>query len=283
MPVLGLFLSPATGPKAVGHGVGSRLHGPASGARVVGGPGFLCRASLSTKPREQINMTAKAKAPIDNTRMNGEVSQPVTLTITKPNIQILPIKIRGTSLYVQNRFGQKAMNQMHETQAAGSQSRKGKKKEPKDFKGLYEGAKHVSTEGWCGIPAPAFRNAAISACRLVGFKMTIAKLSIFTLADGYDAVDGMPLVKITKGEPHYTEMAVRNDSGVCDIRPRPAWSPGWEATVRIQFDADQFSPTDVINLMHRIGIQVGVGEGRPDSKESAGIGWGTFEVIGSED
>ena len=35
---------------------------------------------------------------------------------------------------------------------------------------------------------------------------------------------------------------------------------------------------DVTNLLMRVGQQVGIGEGRPDSKNSAGMGWGTFNV-----
>ena len=167
---------------------------------------------------------------------------------------------------------------MHDAQESGSQGKKGKKRSAKDFTAAYEGAMHKSAEGWHGIPAPAFRNGCISACRMVGFKMTHAKLSIFVDPDGFDVDDGTPLVKITKGAPEYTELAVRNDSGVCDLRPRPMWRQGWEAVVRIRFDLDQFSLEDVANLLMRVGMQVGVGEGRPDSKKSAGLGWGMFEL-----
>jgi hypothetical protein len=52
----------------------------------------------------------------------------------------------------------------------------------------------------------------------------------------------------------------------------------WSAEVRVQYDADQFSATDMANLMTRVGTQVGIGEGRPDSKMSAGMGWGTFKL-----
>jgi hypothetical protein len=30
--------------------------------------------------------------------------------------------------------------------------------------------------------------------------------------------------------------------------------------------------------MARVGLQVGIGEGRPDSKNSAGMGWGLFTI-----
>lgn len=198
--------------------------------------------------------------------------------ITPPRMEQAAITIIGTAPLVMNRFSQKAMQMMREKQAAGSVAKKGAKRDAKDFQACYEQAKHVAPDGWCGIPASAFRNAAISACRLVGFKMTLAKLSLFVEADGYDVVDGTPLVRITKGEPRYVEHAVRNDSGVADIRPRPMWDPDWEAVVRVRYDCDQFTATDIYNLVNRIGSQIGICEGRPDSKNSAGMGWGLFKL-----
>jgi len=201
------------------------------------------------------------------------------LTIVPPNFQVAEFRIRGTAAYVQNKFSAKAKAKMKEAQEAGQAGRKGKAKEPKDFQASYRAAMHVSTEKWFGIPAPAFRNAMISACKMAGYAMTRAKLSVFILADGHDADDATPLVKITKGEPEYSELPVRNESGVCDIRPRPLWREGWEAFVRVRFDADQFTLQDVTNLLVRAGIQVGVGEGRPDSKKSNGVDWGVFTVL----
>lgn len=204
-----------------------------------------------------------------------------TLTIPEPNLQTAAFEIVGTAPYVQNKFAAKAKQMMRETQEAGSTSRKGRKKDPKDFEQCYRDAMHVSDDGWIGIPAPAFRCALISACRVCGFQMTKAKLSVFVLADGIDSDDGTPLVQIRTGEPEYHEMAVRNASGVADIRPRPMWR-SWSAIVRVRYDGDQFTIDDVANLLVRAGQQVGVGEGRPDSKNSAGMGWGTFEITSRE-
>ncbi len=204
------------------------------------------------------------------------------LTIQPPNLKVAVFRIKGVAPYVQNKFSQKAQEQMRAKHEAGSVSKKGGKKEPKDFQKVYEGAMHKTTEGWIGIPAPAFRSALISACRVCGFQMTKAKLAVFVEADGFDSTDGQPLVKILKGEPFYHEMYVRNETGVLDIRPRPMWHPGWEADVRLRFDADMFSLQDVANLLLRAGMQVGIGEGRPDSKKSAGMGWGLFEIIAQE-
>lgn len=204
------------------------------------------------------------------------------VSIPLPSFGTARLTITGTAPLVINAFPAKAREQMRTKQEKGSQSKKGVKRDPKDFEAAYEGAKHVSTEGWLGIPAPAFRNAMISACRLVGFKMTHAKLSVFVEADGYDALDGTGLVKITAGEPKYVEHAVRNETGVADIRPRPMWAAGWQAVVSLRWDTEQFSATDITNLLVRAGAQVGVGEGRPDSKNSAGMGWGLFDVEGAK-
>ncbi len=198
------------------------------------------------------------------------------ITISAPNMNTLCLKLVGTAPFVQCRMSQKAINTMISTQEAGSTATGKKKREPRNFKADYEGAMHLSREGWHGCPASAFRNAMISACRIVGFQMTRAKLAVFIEADGYDAVDGTPLVKLV-GKPHEFKMAVRNDNGSCDIRCRPMWDE-WSIDLRVRFDADMFTIDDMCNLINRVGEQVGIGEGRPDSKNSAGMGWGTFRI-----
>lgn len=198
------------------------------------------------------------------------------IVIEAPKFETIEVAIKGVSPYVQHKFSQKARQQMMEKQRLGDQAKKSRKREAKDFEQTYKDAMHISRDGWNGIPAPSFRNALISACRIVGFKMTIAKLSVFIEADGFDADDGSPLVKI-KGKPRVHESYVRNETGVADVRWRPMWEQ-WGAHVRIRYDANQFSATDVVNLLHRAGMQVGIGEGRPDSKNSAGMGWGMFTI-----
>lgn len=203
---------------------------------------------------------------------------PETVRITPPKFQQATILIRGITPLVQHKFAAKAMNLIIDKQREGSQAGKGKQRIAKDFSAVYMGARHISTDGWDGLPASAFRNAMISACRIVGFKMTLAKLSLFTVADGYEQ-DGTPLVKITKGEPRAFYAPARNSDGSTDVRCRPQWMPGWEANVTIRWDSDQFSAADVANLLSRVGMQVGVGEGRPDSRMSPGQGWGQFELV----
>jgi len=201
------------------------------------------------------------------------------ITITPPNLQTLSLRIVGVAPYMQAKFSAKAKQAMMTKMEAGSVASKGTKRAPRDFDADFRAAQHRAMEGWAGVPAAALRNACIDACRMVGFQMTRAKMSVFIEPDGFDAEDGTPLVRLVADEPEKTEMATRNATGVVDIRIRPMWRT-WAAQVRLTFDGDQFTATDVTNLLARAGLQVGIGEGRPFSKSSAGMGFGLFRVEG---
>lgn len=206
-----------------------------------------------------------------------KTATPSVITIAPPKFITLAVEIEGTSPYMQNRFSHKSMQMMMEKMEAGTTSRSKKTREARDFDLDFKMAQHFSEEGWVGMPAAGFRNACIDACRMVGFKMTHAKMSIFIEADGFDQVDGTPLVKFEALSPEKITMPVRNATGVADLRVRPMWRK-WKAVLRVRVDEGQFTAEDAINLLERAGTQVGVGEGRPYSKQSNGLGYGMFTV-----
>jgi len=207
--------------------------------------------------------------------MAEKKQQESAVIISPPNFKIIELNIKGDSPFVQLKFSEKTKNQLLEKMATEGKAKK--QKSARNYDEEFLQAMYESEKGWRGIPASGFRNAIISACRTVGFKMTLAKLSIFIEADGFDKNDGTPLVKI-EGKPEMVQHAVRNATGVVDFRTRAMWK-SWSAKVRIRYDADQFNQTDVVNLLMRVGAQVGIGEGRPDGKQSAGMGWGLFSIV----
>ncbi|HNS28249.1 MAG TPA: hypothetical protein PKN91_08990 [Steroidobacteraceae bacterium] len=202
-----------------------------------------------------------------------------SVAVIKPaNIVRTTLRVVGTAPLVINNFSFKARQKMMADMATPKSAKKSKtERPPRDYQDDFMQARHISTDGWDGIACPAFRAAMIDACRTVGLVMTKAKMSVFVIPDGFDKSDGTPLVKIEGGEPERTESLVRNDNGGADIRIRPMWRH-WSANVTVEFDADMITPDSVVNLLDRAGRQVGVGEGRPFSKNSVGQGWGTFTV-----
>ena len=203
-----------------------------------------------------------------------------TVTIRPPNMQTAVFTIEGTAPLVVHRVSAKLQRQFAEKMERGSTPKGKAKHDAADLDQLCEEAKYIGVtngERWEGFNAAAIRCAMISACRLVNFKMTLAKLSVFVLADGCDVSNPLyQLVRIT-GTAQRSEMMAKTETGVAMLTVRPMYYP-WEATLRIRYDGDQFKLEDVANLLARVGEQVGICEGRPDSKNSAGMGWGTFHI-----
>lgn len=200
-----------------------------------------------------------------------------TVAIKAPNIKEALFTIKGVAPLVIHRFSAKTKEEMKQKMETGKAAGNRKNREPKDTDDLYNDARYVSAEGWDGFHAAALRNAMISACRLVGYKMTIAKLSVFVVADGVDKKEPqIPLVRIY-GKPVKQEDIARVETGQPYVTVRAAYH-NWQAKIKIRWDGDQFTLNDITNLLMRVGMQVGLCEGRPDSKNSAGMGWGLFEI-----
>ena len=212
------------------------------------------------------------------TKNAAPAAQPQQVEIAGLNMRMATFRCIGLTPYVQNSFSKEAMQAMIDKQELGSeQAKQNKVKPPKDFKALYEGAFHRSYEGWIGIPANGLQQALNRACGLAGLVMKTAKGSIQVQADGFDAADNMPLIRITKGEPSQQFHRVNVGQNQPDIRTRPAWKAGWEFKPRIEYDASLYTVEQITTLLYRAGAQVGLGEGRPMSKESCGCGWGKFK------
>lgn len=202
--------------------------------------------------------------------------QTATFAVQAPNLQTLEVMIEGTAPLMVHRFSQKMIGAIKDKQTAKDQV--SRKRAPKDYVAEFNGARYISREGWDGFYAGSIRNAMIGAARYVdGLQMTRAKGLIFIEADGFDKLDGTPLVRIQGCKPAHDTRPVRLESGVADLRNRPRYD-AWFAKLRIRFDADHISANDVVNLLARAGAQVGICEGRPGAPNSNGIGFGLFDV-----
>ena len=206
---------------------------------------------------------------------NGIISKRVI--ITPPRFGHAIFDIEGAAPLVVHRFSAKTKLEMKTKMETGKAATSKKNREAKCTDDLFKESRYTAPQGWDGFHAASIRNAMISACRLVNFKMTLAKLSIFVIADGYDASEPqIPLIRIY-GKPTKQEDMARVETGQPYVTVRAGYFD-WKAKVQIRWDMDQFTIEDVSNLLTRVGMQVGVCEGRPDSKNSAGMGWGLFNV-----
>lgn len=201
-----------------------------------------------------------------------------TIVQIKPmNEKVAVFEIKGTAPLVIHRFSAKVKQQMLQKMEQGKSASSKRNREAKNSEETFNESRYVAKDGWDGFHAASIRNAMISACRLVGFKMTLAKMSVFVVADGWDKEEPqIPLIRIY-GKPVRQDDRANVETGQPYVTIRAAYHD-WKAKVKVRFDADQFSLQDITNLLARVGAQVGIGEGRPDSKNSAGMGWGLFEI-----
>jgi hypothetical protein len=85
-------------------------------------------------------------------------------------------------------------------------------------------------------------------------------------------------VLFTSGEAEVDVRAITNvNSKGKNVIARPRWDE-WTAEITIRIDADTIDPESALSLLARAGCFVGVGEGRPASSKSCGMGFGLFSV-----
>lgn len=183
-----------------------------------------------------------------------------TIEVFQPDSRMIDIPIVGTSPLIMHAWSEKARRMILDKQMGKTPP----KKEPKNPEEDFNGARYISSEGWDGIPAAAFKAAMVGACRQVAnLNMTLAKRLFFVEAG--DPVSG--LVRIY-GEPEPREDMVRLETGVADIRFRPQYWP-WRAVVRVRYLSNMISASSVVNLLALAGESEGVGEWRPSAPKSS--------------
>jgi hypothetical protein len=207
-----------------------------------------------------------------------EVSVVKEIVITPPNYATMTFCIRGTAPYVQLPMNKKQEDIYGPTGQAAAKNKK--KKEEPDRDKEYNESCYVSEKGWNGIPCKAIKDAMIAACRVSDYQMVKARMAFDVLGEGRDPRYLYSLARIYGTRERfdsYPRIPGRGGATVPQLRVRSMWKE-WYANVTVTWDDDQFHVTDIANLLARAGIQVGVGEGRPLSRNSSGMGWGTFTV-----
>lgn len=177
------------------------------------------------------------------------------------------IQVEGTAPYISNRFPEKAKQMMLDKQ-------QGKKtvKEPKDIEAAYERSLYHLPGDRYGHPATAFKAAIVDAARFFD-KITMEDLKRIILVEG----EGPEMLVPIDGTPKMREDAVRNATGVADLRYRGEFWP-WRATLQITYVRNMFVLESLIALVDAAGIG-GIGEWRPASKKAKTGVYGTFRVV----
>jgi hypothetical protein len=208
----------------------------------------------------------------------------VELSIPPLAIQKMRLRLVGTSPLVTHAWSAKAQNMMAEAQG-GKPKQGGKKKDPRDpfldyVDAIYftaeeaetiftrENGEQIVRRGRPGFPARAIKASAVEASKAVGQFKTDMKSAFFIEGDILPILGDAPVMRT---DP------VRLQTGVASLAYRPEFKR-WAIDLVIVFNASVIRPEHVVNLLNTAGFAVGIGEGRMKSRESCGMGWGSFTI-----
>lgn len=212
--------------------------------------------------------------------------------IPAPNIQMMKVRIKGTSPLIFHKWDEKAIKMILDKQMKKAV----KGREVRDPEKEYRNSFYYDADGHIAIPTRNIKQAIVGSARFVqGVPMTILRGTIFVWGikeRGYAPVlvDGKP-VKVTTTnmselsgqgivghDKASSAVQMRQDMvtvgmGSADIRFRGQVEE-WDSEFLIQYDADLLSAEQVLNLLQRAGFSQGLGEWRPEKNGDSG----TFTV-----
>lgn len=198
----------------------------------------------------------------------------VGLDVPRMERRMIEVTLVGDSELICHRWSDKAKQMMLDKQMKKASKGKEAKDPWQDFcDSLYwmtkqpEKATPEDIEAAeFGMPAVAFKAAAVGACRFADMKMTEARGAFHVENE---------MIKIDSNEPpRMREDMVRISMGTADIRYRGGF-PQWSVTLPVVYNATAISPEQIVNLFNIAGFGIGIGEWRPEKDGQ----FGRFHVI----
>ena len=210
--------------------------------------------------------------------------------VLEPNIIQIDVRIKGTTPLLVHNWDKKALIQMLGGHFGAPKLPKSERQPEQEAESSRYVYMHGKTE-YDGMPAGAFKSAIVGAGRFVdGIPMTMAKRMVFIHADGTSKplefrigsrdlrFSGKPVVRIY-GDWEMDTSMIRVDNGSPDVRFRARYDE-WSAVLRVEFNSNILSTSQVVSLINLAGIHEGVGEMRPSAPVNATGEYGRWTVDG---
>lgn len=190
----------------------------------------------------------------------------VSVEVVEFSIRQVTIPIIGISPLIIHAWSEKSKKMISDKQAGKA---KNKKHEIRDPEADFEAAKHISEDGWEGVPAAAIKAAMIRGAKMVGMVMKDTQVAFFVNAD----CEKTQLVRL-HGESRMRTDMVRVGMGAADIRYRPEY-PEWYIELNVDFNEGLISIDQLHQIVKAAGYGNGLGEMRP---EKGKFNYGRFKL-----
>ena len=186
------------------------------------------------------------------------------ISVPRLKLALLKIGIKGTTPLLVDKFPETTRTEILEKQMGRTKG----KKQLRDLDIEFENAIHKIDKNKLGFPAQGFKSAMIESTSFVGsrdFSKKLLKGVQIINSEGNDLIP-IKFSKITK-LTHYPK------GGNTKISPM---LEDWECELVIQYDTNNISPQDIVNLLNYSGFYYGLGMWSPRAK--CGGKYGMYEV-----
>lgn len=190
----------------------------------------------------------------------------VSVEVVEFSIRQVTIPIIGISPLIIHAWSEKSKKMIADKQVGKAKNKKHEIRNPEED---FEQAKHISADGWEGLPAAAVKAAMIRGAKMVGMVMKDTQAAFFVNAD----CEATQLVRI-HGESRMRTDMVRVGMGAADIRYRPEY-PEWYIELNIDFNEGLISIDQLHQIVKAAGYGNGLGEMRP---EKGKFNYGRFKL-----
>ena len=192
------------------------------------------------------------------------------ITIQSINRKAIKVRVKSVdgSSYIPHRLTDESVKNF-----MGREEGKTKKKTIRNFDQEYESCFYYTENKKYGIPASAFMNAILNATVACNIPKTQIKRAIRVLGD----ILPLDYKKVSRRIDHPRRSGMNSTP---DTRHRPEFFD-WSTTLIVEYDANQISPDQILNLVNQSGFSSGVGDWRPSSPRSCGT-HGMFKVVGGK-
>jgi hypothetical protein len=143
------------------------------------------------------------------------------------------------------------------------------KKKLRNFDKEYELCFYYTSNKKHGVPVSAFTSAILDSCVALNIQKTTVKRAIRLLGD-------IAEIKYKKINRRIDNPRRSGRNSTPDVRHRPEFID-WNVELIIQYDEDQVTPEQIINLINAAGFTSGIGDWRPSAPKSCGT-HGMFRV-----
>jgi len=189
--------------------------------------------------------------------------QPIKLGIIKVRIG----SIEGSTLII-HKLTEEAVSDF-----MGREEGKTTKKKLRDYDKEFESCFYYTDDKKYGFPASGFMGALLDSCIPLDIPKTQIKRAVRLLGGVYQ-------IKYKKMNRRIDNPRRSGRNSTPDTRHRPEFVD-WECELLVQYDTNQISPDQIINLINQAGFSCGIGDWRPSAPKSSGT-HGMFKVLATK-